>query len=263
MWAEDVMNDAAVGGSSAAQAGVSNPVRPGGRIRAVLFDLDGTLYRQRPVRGRMMLELAGLALTHPRQAPRSWRALAEFRRAQETLRDGPRLQATPGMQLSVAAERAGMTAQEVDAIVTEWMVDRPLKYLASCRASGLLELLAFLDRRHIEVGVLSDYPADLKLKALGLDGRFSLVLSASDPQIGVFKPHPKGFLVACERWRLDPEDVLVVGDRADVDAAGATAAGMPCAIIGTSRHSSSDQDVLFFPSLERLHDVLDHHHSDR
>ena len=53
-------------------------------------------------------------------------------------------------------------------------------------------------------GVLSDYPAEAKLQALGLAGRFSPVLCATDPEIGAFKPNPRGFLHACAVWNLPP-----------------------------------------------------------
>ena len=127
-----------------------------------------------------------------------------------------------------------MSADRVDALVTEWMVERPLKHLLRCRADGLLPLLDFLIQRGIKVGVFSDYPPQLKLDALGIGGRFSVVLSSTDPDIGRFKPHPRGFLVAAARWQIDPAEVLVVGDRPDTDAAGAAAAGMPCVIVGTA-----------------------------
>src|SRR5262245_16824787 len=77
--------------SSKVIRGVRNPVTDG-RIAAVLFDLDGTLYRQGPIRALMALELATLALRSPLRAPVTWRVLSEFRRAQETLRG----QATEG-----------------------------------------------------------------------------------------------------------------------------------------------------------------------
>ena len=47
---------------------VRNPVSPTRRIRAVLFDVDGTLYRQRPLRLLMAAELCALAFRHPRGA---------------------------------------------------------------------------------------------------------------------------------------------------------------------------------------------------
>jgi FMN phosphatase YigB (HAD superfamily) len=235
---------------------IGSPLDSRRRIRAVLFDLDGTLYHQRRMRALMAIELATLALTQPLCAPRYWRALAAYRRAQEVLRSKPFRAATA--QLEIVAERTGLTPPEIEQIVGEWMFERPLKHLPACRAAGLFDLLAFLGSKGVEIGVLSDYPAEAKLRALGLAGRFSVVLCSTDPEVGVLKPHPRGFLTACERWQIDPGDVLVVGDRFDVDAAGAAAAGMPCVIIGRgSQPASNNSGSLVLPSLERLRCVLD------
>jgi HAD superfamily hydrolase (TIGR01509 family) len=231
-----------------------------GKIRAVLFDLDGTLYHQRPMRALMGLELAALAVSRPLQAPVSWRVLAEFRRAQEALRGREAIRGGAAEQVGLTARRTGVPTDRVEALVVEWMQERPLKYLPRCRADGVLPLLDFLVRRGIRVGVFSDYPPELKLDALGIGGRFSVVLCSTDAEVGMFKPHPRGFLVAAARWQLDPSEVLVVGDRPDTDAAGAAAAGMPCVIVG-NRYRQSSSDFLSLPSLERLRDVLDDDHS--
>jgi putative hydrolase of the HAD superfamily len=184
--------------------------------------------------------------------------LSEFRKAQEALRGGETPRGCAVEQLEVTARRTGLTVDRVEAIVVEWMMERPLKHMVRCRADGLVPLLDFLSRRGIKMGVLSDYPPELKLHALGVAGRFSVVLCATDPEIGLFKPHPRGFLVAAARWQVDPSEVLVVGDRPDADAAGAAAAGMPCAIIGKQATNTSDFASLH--SLERLRDVLDDDH---
>lgn len=236
--------------------GVRNPLHPADRVRAVLFDLDGTLYRQRPMRGLMAVELATLAVRHPLQAPVSWRVLSEFRKSQEALRGKETDRDGAIEQLELTARRTGLAVGQVETIVTEWMMERPLKHLPRCRANGLLPLLDFLSRRNIKMGVFSDYPPELKLQALGIGGRFSVVLCSTDPDVRMFKPHPRGFLVASSRWNLDPSEVLVVGDRPDADAAGAAAAGMPCVIIGTGNHHQS-RDFVSLHSLERLRDVLD------
>ena len=55
-------------------------------IKGVLFDLDGTLYRQTPMRALMAAELAMLPLSGPRKAPRRLKALQAYRAAQERLR---------------------------------------------------------------------------------------------------------------------------------------------------------------------------------
>jgi FMN phosphatase YigB (HAD superfamily) len=230
-----------------------------GRIRGVLFDVDGTLYRQRPLRLFMAAELATLALRQPRRAPAVWRALAEYRKAQESLRAQPD-GADAMRQVEVAASRAGLTPAEVSALVDEWMIERPLKYLARWRAHGLIELLDFLTARGVGIGILSDYPAVRKLEALGIRRYFSLVVCGGDPEVGAFKPNPRGFLVACTRWQLNPADVLYVGDRADVDAAGAAAANMP-AVIVSDVHRSPTAGALTISSLERLRDVLDDNYS--
>ena len=209
--------------------------RPGirGRYKAVLFDLDGTLYRQPPLRALMAAELLTLPLARPWKANRRLKALRAFRHAQEHLRRGE----TAGLaarQLQAAADASGLSIAEVQTLVADWMMRRPLKYLQFCRAAGVIDLLVMLERSQVRMGVLSDYPAEDKLRALGLDGRFWPVLCATDPEIDAFKPSPKGYLRACELWGLAPSDVLFVGDRAEVDAAGARAAGMPCVIVGTS-----------------------------
>jgi FMN phosphatase YigB (HAD superfamily) len=224
----------------------------------VLFDLDGTLYRQPALRGLMALELATMPLYGPRRAARRWRALAAYRRAQEQLRAGD---ARPeSSQGAMAAAKSGLPVAEVEALAKEWMQVRPLKYLRACRAVGLDALVGWLADRGIPMGVLSDYPAADKIVALGLTGRFSPVLSATDPEIRAFKPHPRGFLRAAAIWHLATSDVLVVGDRLDADAAGAAAAGMPCVIIGRARlgRSSSPTVHRVLPSLEALHHVLEH-----
>ena len=239
-----------------------NPTDPDSSVRAVLFDLDGTLYRQPPVRALMALELLTLPFYGPLQAPQRWRALAAYRRAQERLRvaGGARSATT---QVVMAATEAGMPVGDVERLANEWIHVRPLKYLRLCRAPGVEALVSWLAGKGIRMGLLSDYPAAAKLAALGLAGRLAPVLCATDPEIGTFKPHPRGFLRAASLWQLPPSEVLVVGDRIDADAAGAAAAGMPCVIIGRqtiaqSRQSTPGRRHAVLPSLEVLHHVLEH-----
>jgi FMN phosphatase YigB (HAD superfamily) len=253
MWAEAAeLTDRA---PSASAAGVPNPVEARAFIRGVVFDLDGTLYNQRVLRAAMATELALLPLTSPVQGWRRLRALAAYRRAQEALRH----QATVGSddQLTIASREAGLPLEEARQLIAEWMIDRPLKYLRFCRARGLVPLLNFLAGACVRLAVLSDYSPREKLRALGVADRFSPVLCATDPGIGAFKPNPRGLLQVCRAWRLDPAEVLVVGDREDVDAQGAAAAGMPCVIVGRRRGPPSARNCVLVPSFERLHRVLD------
>lgn len=223
----------------------------------MLFDLDGTLYHQLPMRSLMALELMTLPLSGWAKAPQRWRALRTYRKTQELLRSTDASGSAAALQLAAAARGTGLPVEEVERLVDEWLLARPLKYLRLCRAKGLDRLLEVLERAGVRTGVLSDYPAESKLGALGLRGRFSPVLCTSAPEVAALKPSPRGFLLACRSWRLAPGEVLYVGDRPDVDGAGASAAGMPCVIIGGGfRPVRRHPGYLALRSLERLCDVL-------
>lgn len=171
----------------------------------------------------------------PWRVPRLWRVLAAFRDVREELRALGRAEAPLArLQFTHAAERAGVDASEVEHAVEEWIYRRPLKYLPRVMRQGTYEVMTALRGRGLAVGVFSDYPVADKLETMGLRQHVSLELDATDEAINAFKPHPRGLTTACERWELSPEEVLYVGDREDVDAQGASMAGMPCAILGSA-----------------------------
>lgn len=203
-------------------------------VRAVLMDLDGTLYHQGPLRRRMARELLGMPLrAGPRTAARTLRRLRAFRSVREELRGlGRAAEPLEEVQYAEPARRLRDDPGELRATVLEWMHRRPLRHLLACSRPELAGFLEAAERRGLELGVFSDYPADEKLVALGLQGRFSLSLCATQPEINAFKPHPRGFERACELWNLEPREVLYVGDRPEVDGAGARAAGMAVWIVG-------------------------------
>jgi HAD superfamily hydrolase (TIGR01549 family) len=223
----------------------------------VLFDVDGTLYQQEPLRRLMALHLLAWMVRAPIAAPRRIRALSVYRRAHESLRRSGR-QGIAAAQIEAAAVATRLPSDSIRALVEEWMQERPLKHLRLLKAAGLDQLLARLESARVRIGVLSDYPAARKLQALDLAGRFSPVLCSTDPAIDALKPHPRGFLHACAQWSLAPAEVLMIGDRADADAAGASASGMPCVLISHGRGVAGvPPGCLVFPTFERLLDVLD------
>jgi phosphoglycolate phosphatase/putative hydrolase of the HAD superfamily len=193
----------------------------------------------------MALELAALPLRErPATARRTWRAVRTFRRVREELRGlGAAEAPLARLQFQRAAECLEMEVDDVEAAVSEWIFQRPLKYLRRCRRAGIESLLGYLASRRIPAGVFSDYPAREKLEALQLADRISLVACATDAEINAFKPHPRGFVRACEHWGLEPSEVLYIGDRAEVDAAGAANAGMPCVIISRGRGLAAEGEL--------------------
>jgi FMN phosphatase YigB (HAD superfamily) len=85
---------------------------------------------------------------------------------------------------------------------------------------------------------VSDYDPRKKIRALGLDRYVSVAVWAQEAEVGVFKPDPRGLMVAIRRLGIESSEAVYVGDRAEVDGAAALAAGVP-AILLTRRHSPS------------------------
>jgi FMN phosphatase YigB (HAD superfamily) len=201
------------------------------RYAAWLVDLDGTLYRQMPVKLAMGAEL----LLSGWGAVKTLRA---FRRAHEQLRDLPTesaaLALTPFQrQLEHAARNLGIAASDVELVVQHWMFERPLKWVARAKRQALFDALAGFRRGGGKTALVSDYPATGKLKALGALELFEVVISNGEPGgPSKLKPDPEGYLSAARRLGVDPARCLVIGDRDDADGAAARSAGMTACIIG-------------------------------
>lgn len=189
-------------------------------IRFVVFDVDGTLYPQLPLRMRMAREM----LQHAART-RNWTHVAvlrAYRRFREVLGD----QETSGfdaMLIEQTARATGASPETVREIVSDWIDQRPVRHLRSVRYPGVRELFAAIRARGKILGVLSDYPAAAKLAAMELAADH--VAYAGHPSIDILKPHPRGLLNLIEAAGVRPEETLLIGDRASRDGMAARRAG--------------------------------------
>jgi FMN phosphatase YigB (HAD superfamily) len=202
-----------------------------GPLDAIVFDVDGTLYRQSMLRRTMLRRLVTAHAAHPLRGWRTARVLRAYRHAQERLRSTVVKEDIADAQVALTCHEARVDRRLVLDCVTRWMEQEPLRFLPRCLQSGVTEFLETCRGQGLRLGALSDYPADGKLRALGLSGFFDVVLCAQEPEVNVFKPNPRGLLLALERLGAAPSDALYVGDRADVDASTAAQAGMRCVIL--------------------------------
>jgi putative hydrolase of the HAD superfamily len=203
-----------------------------GTIEAVVFDVDGTLYDQSRLRWAMLWRLIRVYSLHPLRGRRVARVIRAYRHAQEELRASTS-DAPAQLQAIVAAGRTGVPTDEVERITVRWLQHEPLQVLARYRREGLLETLDALRSDGVRLGVVSDYPAEDKLTALGIREFFDVVVSAQDPDVGAFKPNPRGLQVCLARLGVRAENALYVGDRPETDAAAARSSEVSCVIIGS------------------------------
>ena len=189
-------------------------------VRLVVFDMDGTLYDQRPLRRAMAWELArGLTRKDGRRA---LPALRTFRKVREQLgEEGHADFATE--QYGRTARLTGLPETEIRRIVAEWIDERPLRMLPRFRAPGIDVLFAALRRSGRTIAIWSDYPVDSKLAALGLEADHRIWSGTEG--VGRLKPHPAGLRQLLDRAGNRPEEALVIGDRFDRDWEGAAALG--------------------------------------
>lgn len=188
---------------------------------AWLVDLDGTLYEPTKVKLCMLAELS-LGGWRAMSALRRFRAEHErLRRHQDQPTDPYRL------QVERTAFALGVPPGRVEALVREWMQERPGKWLQRFRRHGLLDELAAFRRAGGRLALVSDYPARTKLAALGCAELFdAVVANGEDGGPRWLKPHPDGYLSAARQLQVSPERCLVVGDREDADGEAAHRAGM-------------------------------------
>ena len=180
-------------------------------IRAVLFDLDGTLVDTAPDLG-YALNLQRVRHGLPPLAESVIRPQASH---------GARGLLGVGFDLHPDAPHYGIMREEFLQLYSENI----------CRHSkpfpGILDLLSALEAKNLAWGVVTNKPARFTeplMSILDLAERARCIVSGDTcPQP---KPHPAPMLVAAELCGVRPAQCLYVGDAArDIEAA--TAAGMP------------------------------------
>lgn len=194
-------------------------------FKAVLFDLDGTLYSSRKMQLTMLIVIFLHILSHPTDL-KILRIIHVFRKEREK-RAGEKYvapQFLEDIQYTWAADVLGIKPGEVREVISKWMYEIPLKYLPKTMFTSVFDILQKLDHAGIKYAVVSDYPAQEKLQAMHIT--MPVVVAATDHEVNALKPCPRGFLYAAQQLDVMLQDCLVVGDRYDRDGSAALAAGM-------------------------------------
>lgn len=202
-------------------------------IKAVVFDVDGTLYPNscmiaRSVRFFFSHPLISLAFNQLRRDVRQIGGVEDLHLAQVSLAAG---------YLRIPAEKAEYLLEEL--IYGKYMsMFRDVKpfpevspVLEEFRSAGL------------KLGVISDFPIRNKLSYLGLDRFWDSALSADE--VGSLKPDSAPFLMMSEQLGISPEEIIYVGNNYKYDIIGAKGAGMLAAHFSRKEVPGSIADLTF------------------
>lgn len=205
-----------------------------GKYKAIVFDIDGTMYYHLPVRIISLLSIVLAHLFRPLCLLRVLRIIKAFRSKQEYLREATLLsECLADRQIMMTASETGESVEFVRQSVKKWMMDRPLFLLRFFLRSGLIKLLKRAKDEGIELGAYSDYPGVEKLDSMDIAHFFSAIVCSYDNDVMAFKPNSRGFLLCARKLGLNPAEILFVGDREEVDGLGAEKVGMRVALVDT------------------------------
>ena len=206
-------------------------------IKAVGFDLDGTLYPA----WMMYAVSVDIGIRHPRllQAYSAARRIMRTRKFSEA---ADSTQPFKARQAALIARSLGtdpeIVSKAIDTTIysiieNRFSYIRPFKGAAACLDS--------LHKAGLKLGLLSDLPPVKKIGLMGLDGYFESMLCSED--FGALKPDPRPFVALAQALETPPASILYVGNKHEYDVLGAKAAGMQTALV--SRRKSGCADFTF------------------
>jgi FMN phosphatase YigB (HAD superfamily) len=207
------------------------------RLRAIVTDVDGTLYCQNFVRTRVAAKMLANFFRAPLRTIREVRCIQIYRQAQEIVRKQEFANTGKG-QLALAATRSRESISFVQHCTGYWMEEVPMPYLRSAMRPGVNEFLTWAKRNGFRIGALSDYPARGKLRSMGLLHLMDVVID-SDSADFQLKPSPKGLERALAELDVKPNETIYVGDRVEVDGTAGERAGVRCFILNRKDQTSA------------------------
>ncbi|MFF4779171.1 HAD family hydrolase [Microtetraspora fusca] len=223
-------------------------------IRAVLFDLDETLFDHRGAvthaavawtralspGHRPLTDLPALWLELERRHLPAWHAgecsFAEQRRRR--LRDFCRLMRLP-------------LPTDLDAAYADFLRHYEAAWTAFPDAADTVDTLT---GRGLTLGILTNgvpVQQEAKLRRIGLMDRLDPVLTPD--ALGAFKPAPECYLAAAAKLGLRPQEILLVGDDRELDAIGPSRVGMRG--VWLDRHDTGHTDPHRPPRITSLREL--------
>jgi HAD superfamily hydrolase (TIGR01549 family) len=188
-----------------------------GKIEAVAFDIDGTLYKQWQLHIRMVLHFC-----------RYNQFFMKYGFVRNEMHRMERLENFWEVQAECLARRIHRSPEETQKLLTDIVYDGLSVYFETIPCCRYVpETFKAFHEAGLKIALLSDFPPEQKGGLWGLRKYCDAILGTED--IGALKPDPYSFLFMAEKLNVIPEHVLYVGNSIKYDVRGAKNAGMKSA----------------------------------
>ncbi len=231
-------------------------------IKAVFFDLDGTLRHSIPAGGDVFADYAsqlGLSINEEDRLRASrwenyyWANSLDLRNDKQTYLTEPDFWNHYTHRQLIAL---GASSQQVKGLapkVSQYMEEsyRPKTVLTE----DALRVLANLQQAGFIMAVVSnrEKPYQPEIENLGLSSFFDFSLAAGE--VNSFKPDRQIFIHACERAQVEPSETAYVGDNYFADVVGAQRAGLQ-PVLYDPRRVFPDAECPVITSFDQLLSVI-------
>jgi len=188
-------------------------------IKAVAFDIDGTLYPDYRLYIRMPFYFIG-------HLP----FFLKYNKVRKTLHKTAPLGDFYEFQSRLLAEEMHVSVDEARDQISNYCYKGLIPYFEKIKPykDSISTALAFKEAG-LKIAILSDFPPEQKGSIWGLRDACDVVMGTEE--CGALKPSIYPFRILAEKLGVKPEEVLYVGNSNRYDVAGSNAAGMKSAFI--------------------------------
>lgn len=212
-----------------------------GEIKAVAFDIDGTLYKELPFN----LRVAPYFLIH-------LNFFLPFNKVRKELRHNKPegfYDDFNSEQVRLLSEKLKCSPKKAEKKLNKIVYEGLKKYYQKLKPyKGARDFIKRLKETGIKVAILSDFPPEQKGDIWGIKDYCDFLLGSE--QTGALKPSPHVFSVLQKTLNIPAEEILYVGNNHKYDIEGSKKAGMKAAWIitpGKKRSGTTSEiaDVIF------------------
>lgn len=188
-------------------------------IKAVAFDIDGTLYPDR----QLYLRLLPYFL-------KNFRFFVKYNKVRHILHRTAPLPDFFEYQARLLAGLMKIPVAQAHSRINETIYEGLKPYFLKVKPfPHIVETIDAFKNAGLKVAILSDFPPEQKGDLWGLKSKFDCILGSE--KCGALKPSMYPFGILAQKLNLKPHEILYVGNSIKSDIRGARDAGMKTAYI--------------------------------